>query len=110
MPASYGSEGQTIDYAHSSAVTAGDVLVVNDLILVAVRDKGANENGTYYVKGRMRFPKTAGGSTALALGTIVYWNAGGGVVSTSSSGNKLLGKVSKAAVDADTDVEVLKTV
>jgi predicted RecA/RadA family phage recombinase len=105
--ATYLMDDESIDYTPSStAVTAGDVLVVGDFVAVAKLDIAVGRLGALAVRGTFYFPKTAGTSTALAQGTTVYWDATNHVVTTTSSGNKLIGKVAQAAVDADTQVAV----
>jgi predicted RecA/RadA family phage recombinase len=99
-------DGTSIDYTPGIAVTAGDVIVQGELIGVAKRDIAANTLGALAVDGVFDFPKASGASTAIAIGVNVYWNAGTQVATTTSSGNKLIGKTVRAAVDADTTVRV----
>lgn len=109
MPARFIHDDDSIDYTPGSAVTAGDVIVQGDLVGVAKRDIAANALGALAVEGVFDFPKASGSSTAIAAGVTVYWNAGAGQATTTSSGNKLLGKTVKAAADADTTVRVRLT-
>jgi len=106
MPTRFIQDGDSIDYTPGSAVTAGDVIVQGDLIGVAKRDIAANTLGALAVEGVFDFPKASGGSTAIGAGVTVYWNAGAGQATATSSGNKLIGKTVKAAADADTTVRV----
>ena len=104
--APYVMDDESIDYIPSSAVSAGDVVVAGDLVGVAKVDIPANRLGALAVEGQFAFPKTAGTGSALALGTTVYWDATNHVATATVGSNKLLGKVSLAAVDADTSVRV----
>lgn len=100
------ADGDFIDYTPGVDVPSGGVVVQGDLIGVTRCDIPANTPGSLAVKGIIDFPKTAGGGTAIPVGTTVYWNAGTSVATATSAGNKLLGKTVKAATDADTSVRV----
>lgn len=104
MPTRFVHDGASIDYTPGSTVTAGDVVVQGDLIGVAKRDIPANTLGALAVEGVFDFPKATGGGTAIGVGLNVYWSAGTGVATTTSAGNKLIGKTVRAAADADATV------
>jgi predicted RecA/RadA family phage recombinase len=99
-------EGDYIDYTPGADVACGAVVVQNDLIGVAVRPIPANTLGHLVVRGVFDFPKSIAGGSAIGSGLTVYWSAGLQQANTTSSGNKLLGKTVKAAVDADATVRV----
>ena len=61
-------DGEAIDYTPSSAVSAGDVVVQNDLVGVAKLDIAANTLGALAVKGVFDFPKATGAGSAIAAG------------------------------------------
>ena len=79
-----------------------------DDAIVAVDGLGAARRrlGALAVEGVFDFPKATGGGTAIGAGVNVYWNAGTGVATTTSAGNKLIGKTVRAAADADATVRV----
>jgi predicted RecA/RadA family phage recombinase len=104
--ATFIADGEFIDYTPATTVPAGGVVVQGDLIGVARCELPANVPGALAVRGVFDFPKSAGGGTAIPVGTTVYWNAGTSVATATSAGNKLLGKTVKAAADADTTVRV----
>ncbi|MBW7905283.1 MAG: DUF2190 family protein [Phycisphaerae bacterium] len=106
MPAFFVHDGASIDHTPGSAVSAGDVVVQGELVGVAKLDIAANKLGALAVSGVFDFPKTAGGGTAIAMGANVYWDNTNKVATTTATGNKLIGKVVRAAVDADTSVRV----
>lgn len=99
-------EGDSIDYTPGADVAAGAVVVQNDLIGVAVRPIPANTAGSLVVEGVFDFPKSTAGGSAIGAGATVYWNAAAQQATTTSAGNKLLGKATKAAADADATVRV----
>ena len=100
--------GDSIDYTPSAAVTAGDVVVQEDLIGVAKLDIAADALGALAMTGVFSFPKTAGVGEAIAAGAKVYWDVADAVAKTDdeSGANKLIGKTVKAAGDDDTTVRV----
>lgn len=110
MPqATFVSKGTCIDYTPGSAVAAGDVVVIVDLVAVAPVAIEANKLGSLQVEGVWDFTKAAGSSTAIPAGTLVYWDDAENVAKADaeSGANKLIGVVAKAAVDADVLVRVL---
>jgi predicted RecA/RadA family phage recombinase len=104
--ANFISEGDNLDYTPGADVAAGAVVVQGDLIGVAKRPIPANTAGSLAVSGVFDFPKSTAGGSAIAAGATVYWNAGAQQATTTSAGNKLLGKTTKAAADADATVRV----
>ncbi len=99
-------DGNSIDYTPGADVNAGDVVVQEDLVGIAKLDIAADALGALAVTGVFDVPKATGGGTALAAGTVVYWNATDKQATASSSGNKYLGKTILAAADGDATVRV----
>ena len=99
--------GDTIDYTPSSAVTAGTVVVQEELVGVAVNDIAANTKGALAVSGVFDFPKTA--ATAYTAGKKVYWDATDedAQEDADSGTNKPIGLVAEDAASADTLVRCL---
>lgn len=104
MQAQFVQEGNRIDYTPSSAVAAGDVVVIVDVIGVATGPIAANTPGSLAVSGIFAFAKSSG---SIALGTILYWNDSSNVVTATGGSNKRIGPCVKAAASDDTTVEVL---
>lgn len=99
-------DGAAVDYTPGADVAAGDVVVQADLVGIARVAIPANTLGTLAVTGVFEVPKATGVGTALAAGTTVYWDAVNNQATATATGNKLLGKVVKAAADADAVVWV----
>jgi predicted RecA/RadA family phage recombinase len=99
-------EGCSIDYMPAADVAAGDVVVQGDLVGVAKLDIKSNKLGALAVEGVFDFAKATGVGTAIAAGAIVYWNDAANVATATAAGNKQIGKVVKAAADADATVRV----
>ncbi len=99
-------EGASIDYTPVADVAASDVVVQGDLVGVAKLDIKANKLGALSVVGVFDFAKATGGGSALAAGTTVYWDDAANVATSTSAGNKQIGKVVRAAAAADPTVRV----
>ena len=102
--ADYYQDGDLINYTPGSAVAAGAVVVLADLITVAPRPIAANALGAVAVEGVFKLPKASG---AISQGAIVYWDSANSNVTTTSSGNKRAGKAAEAAASGDATVPVL---
>ena len=98
--------GDAIDYTPAADVAAGAVVVQGELVGVAKLSISANKLGALAVKGVFDFPKATGVGTAIAAGANCYWNAGAQQATTTATGNKLIGKCFRTAVDADTTVRI----
>ena len=106
--ATFIQDGASIDYTPGSAVAAGDVVVLADLIGISKRPIAANELGSLSVEGVFDLPKATGVGTAIAAGAIVYWDVGDSEAKedSESGANKQLGKAVAAAGDNDSTVRV----
>lgn len=106
-------DGRAIDYTPSANVAAGDVVVLVDLVGVARTPIAANTPGSLAVWGIFDFAKATGAGSGIAQGTKVYWDAADHVATASANNGATppvpyayLGKVVKAAADADATVRV----
>jgi predicted RecA/RadA family phage recombinase len=107
MPqATFIQEGFAIDYTPTAAVASGQVVVNGDLVGVSRTTIDANTLGSLAIQGVFEFPKATGGSTAIALGATCYWDNTNQRATTTSSGNKLIGKSVKAATDSEAVVRI----
>jgi len=102
-------EGYSVDYIPDVDVAQGGIVVANQLVGVAQREIKAGTLGALSISGIFDFPKTpGGGGDGLGFGALAYWDEGNEVVTWISGGaNKPLGKVVKAATDADETVRVM---
>ncbi len=101
-------DGNAIDHtpAPGSDLTAGDVVVIGDLIGIAKLDIPAGTLGALAVTGVFDVPKATGAATAITGGAKVYWHTGIQQANTTSSGGKYLGKTVADAGDDDATVRV----
>jgi predicted RecA/RadA family phage recombinase len=105
--------GESIDYTPSSAVIAGQVVVLGSMIGVAKTAIAANALGALGVKGIFDVVKA---NEQQALGAALYWDADGnpyggtagtGCATTTSSGNTFIGFAQALAGATDETVRVL---
>jgi predicted RecA/RadA family phage recombinase len=98
--------GNAIDYTPDADVSAGEVIVQNDLVGVAKLDIKADALGALAVTGVFDFPKATGGGTAIAAGVWLFWDEGESVAKedAEAGANKLIGKAILAAGDDDETV------
>lgn len=108
----YESEGDNIDYTPTTAVTAGDVVVLGTIVAIAEVDIAANALGSLATKGVFKVPKITG---AITVGTKLYWDpagdpvggtAGTGAATASAGTLKVLGVAVLAAASGDGTVNV----
>lgn len=90
------SDDLSVPYTSATALTAGQVVVVGGRCYIAAHGSAANSPGLLYARGRATFAK---GTTAAAIsiGDSTYWDDTSNVVTTSTSGNTLLGIAWEAA-------------
>ena len=101
--ASYVQDGDVLDYTPSSAVAAGDVVVIGSLVGVAPRAIAANAVGALAVEGVFEIP-CATGATGAQGSAISYYAVSG--VAHASTGTAA-GKLAKARLVGDTSGHVL---
>ena len=104
MYARYVQKGEAIDHMPDTAVAAGDVVVVGNLIGIARIDIPAGVLGALAVVGVYDVAKAA---VAVAAGTPLYWDAVNKKATAVAAGNPYLGKATRVAGAADETVRVL---
>ena len=104
MLARYVQKGDSIDYRPTTAVAAGSVIVIADLVGIARLDIEANTLGSLAVVGVFDIVKAAG---QIPSGSTVYWDAGAQKATLVSGSNHYLGKAISSAADGDETVRVL---
>jgi predicted RecA/RadA family phage recombinase len=100
--ASYVSKGDILDHTPSSAVAAGEVVVIGAIIGVAPRPIAANALGTLAVEGVWEMPVATGATGA--QGSAINWYAVSGVAHASTG--VAAGKLAKPRLVGDTTVHV----
>lgn len=88
MAKNFIQNGETIDFTATKAVKSGDVIVLNDLIVIAVTDVENKATGTGIVGGVWRVK--AKQADDIKQGAVLYWSDADGATTT-AAGNKRLG-------------------
>jgi len=106
--ATFVHEGESVDYTPGADVTAGDVVVQEELVGVAKTPIASGALGALAVEGVFDVPKATGVGEGIAAGAQVYWDVADAVAKTDdeSGANKLMGKAACAAGDDDATVRV----
>lgn len=105
--ARYVSANYTLDYTPSTAKSAGDVVVLSDLVAVVTHDIAANKLGAVSACGVWELPKAA---VAVSQGDALYWDATAGNATTTATDNTFAGHAALAAESGDAVVRCLLNV
>lgn len=118
LQATFKKDDNLLDYYNSgSALSCGDVVVVGTIVGIVntLQGIGASEWGTLVVAGHADFKKATG---AISVGDSVYWDehgnpvtgtAGTGALTTTATGNVLVGFCETAAASGDSQCRVRMT-
>ncbi len=96
MARNFIQDGRVLTMAAAGATASGIPVILGGLAGVALnRTLGAGETLDVALEGVFELPKVS--ANAFALGASVYFDAGAGLVTTTASGNTLLGHAVAAA-------------
>jgi predicted RecA/RadA family phage recombinase len=96
---------RVLKLAHSAAVTAGDIIVSNGNVLIAVNTALINVVNAYVYLGKAIMPKVAG--TAFDPGDKCYWDAAAGNITKVTGGNTLCGICLEAELAGATTIVIM---
>ena len=99
----YVQPGNTVTVVAPVAVTSGDGLLVGALFGVAIATADINANVEIVTEGVVDLPKAA---VAAAQGAKVYWDNSAKTVTTTATGNTLVGCALVAAAVGDATIRV----
>lgn len=102
----YFQQGESIDYTPASAVSAGQVVVLDTLVTVAARPIAANGLGSLLTRGVVFLPCATGATGA--QGSAIRYYATSGIAHASTG--VYAGRLAVARTAADTTVKVLLNV
>jgi predicted RecA/RadA family phage recombinase len=97
------SNARTGRHTHTAAVAAGDELLVNGSLVVAINDAAANAENVYAYRGRFSIAKAA---VAVAAFEAAYWDDTNKVVTNVATGNTRCGIFVEAAAAGDAEAVV----
>ncbi len=93
---------RTLILAHTAEVEAGDIIVSNGNVLVAINDALANVINSYVYLGKAIMPKVTG--TSFAPGDRCYWDASAGKMTKVTVATTLAGICLEAAGTSATEI------
>ena len=89
--------------APTGGVASGDGVLVGSLFGIAAGDAAENDNVEVQTTGVFDLPKATG---AVTQGAKIYWDNTNKNVTTTATGNTLIGAATVAAVSGDATVQV----
>ncbi len=96
--------GKTMTITAGADIASGDGVQVAKAFGIAQGDIASGDTGEIGLVGVYRLPKTA--PLVIAVGVAVYWDPTPGEVNVTSAAQEKIGICNKAALSADTEVEV----
>lgn len=96
---------RTLLHADPSAMLAGQVVVANRQVIVALNDLDADVEGAYMYQGKAEFPKTTG--ITIDVGEVCFWDEGNRKIDKDATGRHNAGICVEAAAIDDTTVVIL---
>ena len=106
--ADYVQCGKVIEFTPSSALSAGQpVLIGSSLLTIATQPIAANAAGSVATEGVWSIAKATGSNTAISAGAVLYWDNANSVVTASSSGTVRCGYAAASAANAAATVTLL---
>ncbi len=105
MATNFIQEGKTLDYTPSGAdIASGDFVLIGAIGGIAKTDIADGKTGAVHVSGVFSVPKASG---AVTQGQKLYWNSTNSNLTTTASGNTIVGVAAEAAASGDANVKVL---
>lgn len=97
-------EGKLLTHVLAAAVESGDVVVLAAGIGIATKKGAIGDEVELLMEGVVKLPKKA--ATAMSFGAKIAWDATPGEITTTLLDGVVCGYVAKAALAADTEIEV----
>lgn len=108
MATNYIQEGKSLNFTPSGAdVASGDFVVIGTIGAVAKTDIADGKTGAVHVCGVFSVPKASG---AVTQGAKLYWSSANSNLTTTASGNTIVGVAATAAASGDSNVQLLLNV
>nr|BDD46845.1 hypothetical protein 11 [bacterium] len=105
MAKNFVQEGKVLDYtASGSDISSGNLVIIGSIAGIAISDIADGETGAVRIAGVFSIPKAA---VAVTQGAKLYWNTTNSNLTTTASGNTLVGVAAKAAASGDANVNLL---
>lgn len=106
MALNFIEKGDSLDIVLGASAPSGGVVVLGDLVGVYSSGGVAGNNVSVQFTGVYALPKATIGGSGIAVGTKVYWDTVGLVITSTAGALKIAGYVWATAADADATVAV----
>ena len=108
MATNFVQEGKALNYTPSGAdVASGDFVLIGAIGGIAKTDIADGKTGAVHVSGVFSVAKASG---AVTQGQKLYWNTTNSNLTTTASGNTIVGVAAEAAASGDANVKILLNV
>ncbi len=107
MAKNYVADGNVLKYTAGANIASGALVLMNTIAGVAVTDIANGESGSVQISGIFTLAKASG---AINQGAKVYWDATNSNVTTTASGNTLIGVAATGVISGATTVDILLNV
>ena len=107
MATNYVQEGKALNYTAGADIKSGDFVLIGALGGVAKTDIANGKSGAVHVKGVFSVAKASG---AVTQGAKLYWNSTNSNLTTTASGNTIVGVAAEAAASGEATVKLLLNV
>lgn len=100
-------EGDVLNYTAGANIASGQFVLIGAIGGVAIAAIANGATGAVRVKGVFSVPKATG---AVTQGAKLYWDATNSVLTTTASGNTIVGVAAAAAQSGDATAQILLNV
>jgi predicted RecA/RadA family phage recombinase len=107
MANNFVQEGNSLNYTAGANITSGSFVLVGAIGAIAKTDIANGKTGAVQITGVFTVPKASG---AVTQGAKLYWDATNSVLTTTSSGNTIVGVAADGAGSGDATVKILLNV
>ena len=108
MSTNYVQDGKSLNYTPSgSSLVSGAFVLIGVIGAIAKTDIADGKTGAVHIGGVFSVPKATG---AVTQGAKLYWDATASKLTTTASGNTIVGVASEAAASSDATVKILLNV
>ena len=108
MATNFVQEGKSLNYTPSgSSLASGDFVLIGTIGGVAKTAIADGKTGAVHISGVFSVAKASG---AVTQGQKLYWNSTNSNLTTTATGNTLVGVAAEAAASGDANVKILLNV
>lgn len=108
MATNFVQEGKALNYtASGSDIKSGDFVLIGTIGAVAKTNIDDGKTGAVHISGVFSVTKASG---AITQGAKLYWDSTNGNLTTTASGNTIVGVAAEAAASGDSFVKILLNV